>query len=77
MIQFCPVCGKILQLKEENGKSIGICSCGFKRMSGYDLNTSEKGSNKVVSTGEGFIEEEKEDIQKLTYEEKKDMKVDF
>jgi len=77
MIQFCPVCGKILQLKELNGKSIGVCSCGFKRMSGYDLSASEKGSNKAVSTGEGFIKEDKENTPKLSYEDKKERKADF
>ena len=77
MIQFCPVCGKILQLKEENGKNIGFCSCGFKRMSGYELGASEKGSNKVISTGEGVIKDNKDKIEKLSYEEKKEMKPDF
>ncbi|MEK6860203.1 MAG: hypothetical protein AABX54_05305 [Nanoarchaeota archaeon] len=77
MIQFCPVCGKILQIKEENEKNIGFCICGFKRMSGYELGASEKGNNKVTSTGEGVIKENKEDIKKLSYEEKKEMKSDF
>jgi hypothetical protein len=77
MIQFCPVCGKILQLKEVNGKNIGVCSCGFKRMSGYDLDVSEKVNAKATSTGEGFILEEKEDTQKMTYEDKKERKADF
>ena len=77
MIQFCPVCRKILQLKEENGKNIGFCSCGFKRMSGYELDSSEKGSNKVISTGEGVSLDNKKNIEKLTYEDKKEMKPDF
>ena len=77
MIQFCPVCKKILQLKEENGKNIGFCSCGFKRTSGYELSTSEKGENKIVAVGEGVIKDNKNDFQKLSYEDKKDMKPDF
>jgi hypothetical protein len=77
MIQFCPVCGKILQLKEENGKNIGFCICGFKRTSGYDLSTSEKGEDKVITIGEGFVEEDKDKIEKLSYADKKDMKPDF
>jgi hypothetical protein len=77
MIQFCPVCGKILQLKEVNGKNIGVCSCGFKRMSGYDLDVSEKVSAKAISTGEGVIEDKKEEMEKLTYEDKKERKADF
>ena len=77
MIQFCPVCKKILQLKEENGKNIGVCSCGFKRTSGYDLSASEKGEDKVVAIGEGIIEDKGEKIEKLSYEDKKDMKPDF
>jgi DNA-directed RNA polymerase subunit M/transcription elongation factor TFIIS len=78
MIQFCPVCKKILLLKEENGKNIGVCSCGFKRMSGYDLSSSEKGEDKLALVGEGIIE--KEDfgsVEKLTYEDKKERKADF
>jgi len=54
-----------------------FCSCGFKRMSGYELGASEKGNNKVTSTGEGVIEDHKEDIKKLSYEEKREMKPDF
>lgn len=77
MIQFCPVCGKILQLKEENGKNIGFCSCGFKRNSGYELSASEKGEDKIIAVGEGVISENKQEAKKLTYEDKKDMKPDF
>ncbi|VVB78519.1 Uncharacterised protein [uncultured archaeon] len=79
MIQFCPVCGKILQIKEENGKNIGFCSCGFKRMSGIELTATEKGDGKITSTGEGIIEKDefKEETHKIGYEEKKEMKSDF
>ena len=79
MLQFCPVCGKILRLKEENGKNIGFCSCGFKRMSGYELSASEKGEDKVIAVGKGIIEEDefKEEIGKMSFEDKQDMKPDF
>lgn len=81
MIQFCPVCKKILQIKEENGKNIGFCSCGFKRMSGYELSASEKGEDKVIAVGEGIIDTEKDNFKennnKLTYEDKKERKAEF
>jgi len=76
-MEFCPVCKKLLQIKEENGKNIGFCSCGFKRMSGIEMSSSEKGNNKVISMREGVIEEKKEEIEKLSYEDKKERKADF
>lgn len=76
-MEFCPVCGKLLQIRNENNKNIGICSCGFKRMSGIEISSSEKGNNKVMSTGEGVIEDKGEKKEKLSYEEKRDMKPDF
>jgi len=78
-MEFCPVCKKLLQVKNENGKNIGFCSCGFKRMSGIEITSSEKGNNKVISTGEGVIEEKEDEIkiEKLSYEDKKAMKPDF
>ncbi|MFA5259256.1 MAG: hypothetical protein WC979_07050 [Candidatus Pacearchaeota archaeon] len=77
MIQFCPVCRKILQIKEEDGKSVGFCSCGFKRV-GYELSASEKGEDKVITIGEGVVEnDESNKIEKLSYADKKDMKPDF
>ena len=77
MIQFCPVCGKILQIKEENGKNIGFCTCGFKRNSGYDLSASEKGEDTLAAVGAGVIKAEKNEIKKLTYEDKKEMKGEY
>jgi hypothetical protein len=77
MIQFCPVCKGILHMKEENGKIIGVCSCGFKRTSGYELSATEKGEDKIIAVGEGVIKDNKEDVQKLSYEDKKDRKPDF
>jgi DNA-directed RNA polymerase subunit M/transcription elongation factor TFIIS len=39
VLEFCPVCSRLLQLKEDNGRIIGWCSCGFKRMQGIELNS--------------------------------------
>ena len=57
VLQFCPVCRNLLQLKEEHGKIIGFCSCGFKRMSGVEISLSEK--NKVKINEKGRIGAEK------------------
>lgn len=79
MIQFCPVCKRILQIKEENGRNIGFCSCGFKRMSGYELSAIEKGEDKIIKIGEGVIEKDefKEEINKMSFEDKKENKAEF
>lgn len=37
MLEFCPMCKRLLVQKEENDKLIGICSCGFKRTSGITI----------------------------------------
>lgn len=37
MLEFCPMCKSILQLKEEKGIKIGFCNCGFKRTSGISI----------------------------------------
>jgi hypothetical protein len=76
-LQFCPVCRNLLQLKEENGKIIGFCNCGFKRTSGVDISLTEK--NKINEKGQGIIEKEdyNEETKKLTYEDKKERKAEF
>ena len=76
-LEFCPVCKKLLQIKNENGKNIGFCSCGFKRTSGIELTSSEKGDDKVVKVGEGVMEDNRKKIEKLSYEEKKERKAEF
>jgi DNA-directed RNA polymerase subunit M/transcription elongation factor TFIIS len=38
-------------IKEENGKPIGYCKCGFKRTAGIEISASEKNSNKVKGAG--------------------------
>lgn len=57
-LQFCPVCRGLLQLKEENGKTIGFCSCGFKRYSGIELTSIDKVENKIAFKGEGVCSNE-------------------
>jgi hypothetical protein len=40
--------------KEENGKIIGYCKCGFKRMSGIEVVSKEENiSDKLKSRGDG------------------------
>ncbi len=55
MINFCPVCKSLLQIKEENGKNILFCNCGFKRYN-FELESIDKTSSNV--RGEGVINEE-------------------
>ena len=65
MLEFCPVCKRLLMQKEENGKIIGVCSCGFIRTAGINIegedNNYEKGklmaagiTNENEGKGEGF-----------------------
>lgn len=50
MLTFCPVCKSLLSIKKEGYKSIGYCSCGFKRTEGIELSSSEINQNKVGET---------------------------
>jgi hypothetical protein len=77
VLQFCPICKNLLQLKEENGKTIGFCKCGFKRTAGVEICLIEK--NKIDEKGQGVIEKDefKDDVNKLTYNDKKEMKAEF
>ncbi|MFA5856559.1 MAG: hypothetical protein WC867_04325 [Candidatus Pacearchaeota archaeon] len=52
-LQFCPVCKNLLQFKEENGKNIAYCSCGFKRREGIDLSSVDKIEERIEKRGEG------------------------
>ena len=45
MLEFCPMCKRILQLGEWKGKPAGRCDCGFIRTLGIDV-ASEEGNNK-------------------------------
>jgi len=55
MLQFCPICKNLLQIKNEGGKNIGFCSCGFKRTAGISLESDDKTNNMII--GGGFVEE--------------------
>ena len=54
MLQFCPVCKSLLLIKEENGKNIGYCKCGFKRMSGIELISEDKIADRNEIRAEGI-----------------------
>ena len=76
-IEFCPVCGKILQIKDVKGKHMGVCSCGFKRAS-IDVSASDNTpKNTLINVGEGAIKDNGEKAEKLTYEDKKERKADY
>jgi DNA-directed RNA polymerase subunit M/transcription elongation factor TFIIS len=50
-LQFCPVCKKLLQIKEKNDKIIGYCSCGFKRTCNIELSSKESILKKEKNLG--------------------------
>lgn len=52
MLEFCPMCKKILQIGEWKGLSVGKCSCGFIRTSGINLEGEDK--NKMEKVGSGI-----------------------
>lgn len=64
MLEFCPMCKGLLQLKNEGGKSIGVCNCGFKRTGGIIVSGEENVFQEQQGSGvasedsskrEGFI----------------------
>lgn len=59
MLQFCPVCKNLLMIKEEKGKSIGYCSCGFKRAAGIDISSSEIEKNEKMKKSTAVASEDK------------------
>jgi DNA-directed RNA polymerase subunit M/transcription elongation factor TFIIS len=61
MLEFCPVCKRLLQIKKEDEKNIGFCSCGFKRTSGIQI-SSEDNTLQSTETGQGFIDNKTSDI---------------
>jgi DNA-directed RNA polymerase subunit M/transcription elongation factor TFIIS len=56
---FCPVCKKILLIKELNGSQAYFCSCGFIRPEKPDLSFKEKIKN--LEVGEGINEDNNSD----------------
>lgn len=51
MLDFCPVCKNLLMLKKEGEKTIGYCTCGFKRAGGVEISSSEINKKKVNEAG--------------------------
>lgn len=78
-IQFCPVCKSLLEIKEIESKIWSVCKCGFRRPSAIELGSVDKTAlGKLSKIGEGVIEkEDKNDTEKLTYNDKKEMKSEF
>ncbi len=55
-MEFCPKCGKLLKGKEENGKTVMVCTaCGFKKSAGDEsVETEELKKEKAdVAVSEG------------------------
>jgi len=70
-LQFCPVCRGLLNIQEIKGKIWSVCNCGFRRPSAIDISSVEISKNKNL--GSGIIENDdfKENIEKLSYEDKR------
>lgn len=47
MLEFCPMCKKLLSLGEWRGKKVGRCVCGFIRTSGINLEGEERLEDKT------------------------------
>jgi len=54
-IQFCPKCGKILDVKNESNLLIGLCSCGFVKKINSEIYFSEKTIKDI--RGKGIAED--------------------
>jgi len=63
VLEFCPVCRSLLQIKEENGINIGVCNCGFKRKGGIELSSVDKTDMDNIKTGEGVVSDKSEGIE--------------
>jgi DNA-directed RNA polymerase subunit M/transcription elongation factor TFIIS len=50
------MCKGLLIQKEEKGKTIGVCSCGFKRTGGITISGEE--NSVTCSIGEGVVSED-------------------
>ena len=60
VLQFCPVCKSLLQLRDEDGKVILYCNCGFIRRAGVELSSSETRDNHF--RGDGVIKDEDKSV---------------
>jgi DNA-directed RNA polymerase subunit M/transcription elongation factor TFIIS len=56
-IPFCELCGKMLRLESKEGKTFGVCSCGYIKEFESGVAISEK--NKKIEVGGGVISEDK------------------
>jgi DNA-directed RNA polymerase subunit M/transcription elongation factor TFIIS len=56
MLEFCPICKKLLQFGKWKGQEAGLCSCGFVRTAGLNIEFHE---SKLISqdfVGLGVVE---------------------
>ena len=53
-IKFCELCGKILKIKNSDGKAFCICPCGFVKEYAYEITFSEK-QTKKEEVGSGVL----------------------
>lgn len=58
MLEFCPMCKGLLQMKEEAGRNIGFCACGFKRTGGISISGEDSNFERKINLGEGVISED-------------------
>lgn len=59
MLEFCPVCRNLLMIEKVDDKTIGRCSCGFKRTNGIDLSSVDRNDMDNLKSGEGIVSENK------------------
>jgi len=57
VLKFCPLCNKVLKIKEENEEKFLVCSCGYKKETNSNLVFSEE--EKKVKLGRGVAVEKK------------------
>ena len=50
MLEFCPMCKKLLEIGEWRGKQVGRCVCGFIRTSGIIIEGEEKIEDKIPNS---------------------------
>jgi len=63
--KFCPNCGKLLHIKNEDGKKTGKCTCGFTKETDLEIAFTEK-SRKIEERGEG-VREGKDNLVKFPH----------
>ena len=63
---FCPKCGSILRPNKENGKTIMVCSCGYKSKEAGSLKIKEQVKRDDVKIG--VVDKEPELMPKIEQE---------